>query len=428
MKVSKYLVMIFCVVVGVSFLSSEAFGISAWARRYGVSCGACHWAGYRLNRDGIDFLRRGHSYAGDKASEQLKDYLSFNTKIRFNDGNDSNTLDNKIGETTFEHHAFALYSGGSFGKGFSYFTEIYLHEREGTPTKLDSFDNGGRSKLAEAFLQYTAGKKNYFTVRVGQIANQFFSLQGAGARLSETRNYLVNNTTIKTNAGASNNWLPRQRDVGLELGGYYSGLQMAFAVTNGNGNKPTNVVENKGQSAKDYYFSLDYTAMQTVQAGLVYHKGKLEDPTLKTKNADDFYRLGVGFNINPTDRLWILNTFLVGKDTDAIPLAGKNRSVLSNGYAFEVDFLALPKYGFAPFVKYDYFTHNGTSGPGFAADTLTKVYTIGFTVNLFDEQRGRIAVEWSYWNQKLNTNAAGISTFKDLMKDQNIRIELSFML
>jgi len=427
MKLQRALVLLLSLAVSLVFLPREGFSISAFARKYNVGCNACHWAGYRLNREGIEFFRRGHAFADDKGSDDLKNYISLNSKIRFNDGNDADTLDNTIGNTTFEYHAFAIYSGGILYKQFSYFTEIYLHEREGTPVKVDTYDNGGRSKLAEAYLQYTQGKKNYFTIRVGQIASQFFYLQGAGGRLSETRNYLVNNSTVKTNAGITNNWLPRQRDVGIEVGAHYSDLHLAFALTNGIGNKPTNVTENKGQGAKDYYLSTDYTLKDIFQVGLVYHKGKLEDPTARTLMVDDFYRVGIGFNANPTDFLWAFGTYLTGKDTDSHPAAEKNASVKNSGYALELDFLAAPQYGLAPFIKFDHFTFDGKSGPSSPYNTVTDAWTIGFTINLFEEQRGRISVEWQSIIQKEKYSGA-VPMTTNLMKDQNLRIELAFML
>ncbi len=406
-----------------SLFSENASSITAWARKYNVSCGTCHSMGYRLNREGMDFMRRGHYYPKDEASKAIEEFVSFNTKIRFNDGNDSDTLDNKIGEVTFEHHAFALYGGGLLAERFSFFTEVYLHEREGNLSTVDGFKDGGRTKLAEAYLQYTRGDENYFTVRAGQIASQLWYFQGAGGRVAETRNFLVNNATIKTNAGIQNNWLPRQRDYGVEVGGQFGDLHGAFGVTNGNGNSPTNTVENKGQSAKDFFTSWDYTLKDRAMFGLFYHNGTLEDPAnpaVPEQNQDDFWRLGFTINSNPTDRLWLLGSYIKGKDEDSISAAGFAPDVESSGFALEADYLLNLDHGIVPFVRFDHFTHDGKSTPLLEINTDNDVFVAGCSFNLFEEQRGRLVIEWQYQKQQ--------EADVDKTKDQNLRIELAFML
>lgn len=412
-----------------AFTATDASAISAWARKYGVACTACHWAGYRLNREGIKFMRTGHYYKDDKPSTNFEDFLSLNTKIRFNDGADEKSTDNKVGKVTFEHHAFALYSGGLISGNWSFFTELYLHEREGRLKSADVYKDGGRTKLAEAFLQYTKGNEDYMTIRVGQIASQLFYIQGAGGRLSETRNFLVNNATITSNAGIGNTWLPRMRDYGIEVGGEMKNMHWTAGVVNGVGNSPTNVVENVGQSAKDFYTTFDYTFAEKAQVGFFYHNGNLEDPTQVTTNKDDFYRVGATFNFNPNDRMWILGTVLNGKDTDKTKKEGLNQDVKSNGFAIEFDYLAIPDRGIAPFFKFDRFTHDGKSGAVGEYDTTTNVVGAGCTFDLFDAQRARVVFEWQYQHTlEEYTPKVGAATEKDLVKDQNLRIELSFML
>ncbi|MEW6368222.1 MAG: hypothetical protein AB1714_26635 [Acidobacteriota bacterium] len=415
--------------------ADASWAITAWARRYDLPCSACHWgSGYRLTREGQKFMRTGHFNPGDKPSKSFEDYLGLNTKIRFNDGNDAKLTDNKIGDVTFEYHAFALYSGGLIAPNFSFFTELYLHEREGTPKKVDVFSDGGRTKLAEAFLQYTRGGANYFTIRAGQIASQLWYIQGAGGRVAETRSYLVNNATITTNGGIGNKWLPRQRDYGVELGGQYGDLHAVFGVINGTGNSPTNVVENAGQGAKDFYTSADYTLKDMAQFGIFYHNGNLQDPlatdtTSEDNNEDNFYRVGLTFNANPTDRLWVVADYVNGKDEDSKPKIGTLPEVKSNGFSLEGDFLALEDPGIVPFVRYDRFTHDGKSTPSADFDTTTDAFVLGCSFNLFDQQRGRLVFEWQYLKttEEYKT-VTGESASKDLVKDQNLRIELSFML
>ena len=61
--------------------------------------------------------------ANEEAGKNLSDYASFTGKVRFN------AEDKKI--SSFEQHAFSLYTGGALGSGFSYFAEMYFHENSG---------------------------------------------------------------------------------------------------------------------------------------------------------------------------------------------------------------------------------------------------------------------------------------------------------
>jgi hypothetical protein len=79
----KILINVLIIVVCLGFFTQDAFGIAAWARRYSVTCSACHvGGGWQLNKNGQDFLRYGHMYEGDKVGEKWFDYFSFSTKIR----------------------------------------------------------------------------------------------------------------------------------------------------------------------------------------------------------------------------------------------------------------------------------------------------------------------------------------------------------
>src|SRR6266850_2458346 len=103
--------------------------VSAWSsatsprpcsRRYKepkTDCLSCHtWGSWKLNKRGQDFLRYGHHFEGDKEDGLgLSEYFSIASKIRFIGGNQ------KL--ESFQQNAISIYSGGSLGKGFSYFVE-----------------------------------------------------------------------------------------------------------------------------------------------------------------------------------------------------------------------------------------------------------------------------------------------------------------
>src|SRR3989344_2826155 len=113
------------ILVGFVFFlfAPKAEAINAWAKKYGLECSTCHSVGQStLNPFGQDFLRRGHRMSDDEVVADLSKLFSINTKLRVHDSN-------SVGHnSTFEVHAFSVYTGGVLSKHFSYFTEMYLYE------------------------------------------------------------------------------------------------------------------------------------------------------------------------------------------------------------------------------------------------------------------------------------------------------------
>ncbi len=248
------------VLISLGFLTAmtdEASAIAAWGRKYSVSCSACHRAQWDLNKDGTDFLRRGHRYEQEKAGPNVSDHLSFSTKLRA-----------KYDETTkprssFEHHAFALYTGGALTSQFAYFTEIYLHENSSKTVNqtLPQSDNGARVKLAESFLQWTSSDgPKYHTVRAGQIMPSLMHRFGGGARVSYARPLVLTTTdTISSNYNAQNtSYAFFRRDYGIEYARAQDKVFVALGLVNGaGGSAGTNVTDTDNH--RDWYGTVDYT-------------------------------------------------------------------------------------------------------------------------------------------------------------------------
>ncbi len=131
----------------------------------------------------------------ESIGKKMFDYVSLAYKWRLNGG------EGKL--ETFESHSFSIYTGGPLGKGWSYFTELYFHENSGStgkPSTETDFGDYGRSKLAESYIQYTkGGMDKYFSFRFGNIAPQLLHIHGLGARIEQSRNYLMSSGKVGSN-------------------------------------------------------------------------------------------------------------------------------------------------------------------------------------------------------------------------------------
>ncbi len=342
---SIFIGMMSCLIL--SFITTDVFAIAAWARKYKFDCTVCHWNVYKLNKTGQDFLRMGHMMAKETAKDSsLSDYLSVTGKIRYN----------TYKKDTFEEHAFSVYTGGALDKGFSYFSEMYLHENSGQVNQAAAstdFNDYARTKLAEAFLQYTYGDESvYTTARFGQVLSQLLYIHGTGGRLGKDRSLAL------TSKVATNQYTPFTRQFGLEVSQYYKGLNGSFGIVNGMGTGASfNMVDS--DSHKDFYASLDYEF--TKEGSMVGAFGYSGIATLSTVK-DHFYKVGPMFNYLAKSftvsglALWGWND--QANSNDKIPSVG---AYLEGGYKAYGDMLT-------PYVRYDYFdsrtaTQGKTHGP-----------------------------------------------------------------
>ena len=220
-----YFRVIFAVCFLVMGFAQYSFGIAAWARKYGADCSMCHWGGFKLNKTGQDFLRYGHQMPGETAAgKSLNEYASMTGKVRFN------AEQAKAASPSFEEHAFSLYTGGPLDNGFSYFVEMYFHENSGKTSGASDFNDYGRSKLAEAYIQYTRGGDDMFTtVRFGQILSQLLYIHGTGGRVPYARSAAL------TSKVGSNPYTPFQRNYGIEVDQKFKSFQLGAGLVNGTG-------------------------------------------------------------------------------------------------------------------------------------------------------------------------------------------------
>lgn len=395
MRKTRFLTVFVAVSLFFLALPKDAEAIPAWAKKYNVDCSTCHGVGQStLNSFGQDFLRRGHRMSDDEVTADLNKLFSINTKLRMHDSN-------AVGRnSTFEVHAFSIYTGGMLSSHFSYFTEMYLYENTGKTS--GPADSAYHSKLADAYLMYTSHPKSntYTSVRFGQLSSsQMVLFWGAGPRYTETRNYLVNNSAVSPNT-----YKPFMRNFGVEVAQTVNNFHTAVAVLNGTGASFTNSLDNN--ESKDIYGTVDYSlGSQGSAVGVYGYKGRgLVTPSSGSSWENEFSRVGLfGRWVNGP----LTVTSAVTKGTEQ--LDAKNTKAKNLGLLLETDYELTDKV--AVFGRYDYFDSNRTklndqlSGPMFGAN-----------YRLFDN--GRMTFEY---------HKQGKWVSADKSKPWEYRVELGFM-
>jgi hypothetical protein len=329
--------------------------IPAWSRKYKVDCSDCHVAGFKLTKTGQNFLRAGHKMGSGAEDMNLSDYVSVAQKIRFT----QSQTDRKDGlvtaqANTFEQHALSLYMGGPLDEHWSFFAEMYWHENSGATSGASDFNDFGRSKLADAYLQYI-GRQNetaFFSARFGQFTPYLLHLHGAGARLSQDRPYVINSGYP---LGGDNPYKPFSRQYGLELSQSVNNLTITGAVVNGTGGAQSNRVDN--DLRKDFWGTADYSfddfgSMLGVYGYMGHYPLHLDLPAAY-RSGDDFNQVGLLGNLTRKQGA-LLGAYFQGKD-EFTPIAQATKtSQKSQGYYIEGQLYTLhPR--FAPYVRWDFW-------------------------------------------------------------------------
>ncbi|MBI4368806.1 MAG: hypothetical protein HY547_01100 [Elusimicrobia bacterium] len=425
----------------VALISDTSHAIAAWSRKYGMSCNVCHVAGYKLTRAGQKFLRNGHQIAGQDKEDNLSDYVSLTAKVRAWQTNKNVETLATGAETTedrnsFELHALSLYSGGPLDKGFSYFTEMYLHENEKkNPLENARKDDGlsedesdmgdwARSKLAEAYLQYTSpGEDLYYMGRMGRIMPWIIHLHGGGARLEYSRPLPMTETVFSENP-----YRAFSRQYGASAGVNFQDAFLELGVVNGTG-KYENTVEIGTDTHKDIFLSIDYSFDENgSMAGLYYYKGRYPvnwfAPT-KYLGDDSFDQLGLlgnyTFNLKGIQGAFIGAYFAGASKFDTAAISGFEQK--SQGYYIEAQ-SHLKDGELSPYLRWDFFDADTSF-----ADNEKRGPVLG--VHWKPMEHGRFVLEWSEYKNKnasrsLTTDTITAATTETTNRSATLELQFIF--
>ncbi len=341
--------------------------ITAWARKYGVSCNVCHGSGYKLTRVGQKFLRNGHVMpgGGEQKEANISDYVALTAKLRtWAKSSKAETLatgvETKSSRSSFEAHALSMYTGGPLDKGFSYFAEFYLHENEkknpleNSETNASDMGDWGRSKLAEAYLQYVKGDDDiYWTARMGRIMPWLVHLHEGGARLEYSRPLAFTSTVYTENP-----YRAFSRQYGASAGFNYKEAFLEAGLVNGTG-KHENSVEIGTDTHKDIFVTLDYSfGGLGSMVGLYYYNGQYRSDWFNPiyTSPDKFDQIGLMANYTFDLKGYkgaLVGTYLSGKNKfDTSGISGFERK--SKGYYLEAQSHWM-NGDLSPYFRWDFF-------------------------------------------------------------------------
>ncbi|MBI5202993.1 MAG: hypothetical protein HY925_15485 [Elusimicrobia bacterium] len=416
-----------------SLMPADAHAITAWARKYGVSCNVCHVAGYKLTATGQKFLRGGHRMPGspaevDTKSVKLAEYTAITMKLRSSATGskvvEQDKEDVKKSGTSFQAHALSLYSGGPLDKGFSYFAEYYLSENESVsadPAKLvdekNSLEgNWARSKLAEAYLQYHKywGDDVFWTARMGRIMSSLVHLHGGGARLEYSRPLPFN-----TNAG-DNPYKAYNRQYGWATGLNVKDAFFEAGIVNGTG-KVENAVELDADHHKDVFVTADYTLDDNgSMLGAYWYKGYYPLHWIgKAQGGDRFYQYGLMGNWQfkgPMPGAFV-GSVLLGNDR--FTPTGKTDEMNHQTLGYYVEAQAHFKDGdIAPYARWEYFNKDkANQGEKFGP---------ALGINWKPMDHGRFVLEYSRYLTRGGGTPGSATKKKDTIS-HDATLELQFM-
>lgn len=311
-------------------LAQTSKAVPAWGRKTGMPCVACHFGGSnRLTQTGVEFLLRGHRTKDDSGIQEggkdlnLLHYMSFASKVRFTA---NNTAPAKTG---FDVESLSIYAGGPLMDRFSFFFEMYLHERGKTTSSTGgTVDTATRTKLADAYLAWhSAPDTDRFTfVRAGQVYPYQILTYSSGARATISRPSIIND-----DQGGGNAYTPRDRAYGLTAGyaDLAHGLSLELGLVNSGGtNKMANLEEQN--AFKDVFFTADKALDSNGSAvGLYLYNGRIAISGTPAWE-DRFTRYGILSRYQTAD-LAISGAYIAG--TDQLQAGGHRNP---NGYFLEV--------------------------------------------------------------------------------------------
>ncbi|MHB9025232.1 MAG: hypothetical protein ACYC7E_13860 [Armatimonadota bacterium] len=410
---------IYTIVVAISvlfFAAAPSLAVPAFTRKVGVSCDSCHFGGTnRLTKMGEDFLIRGHRTADDEGAWAKPDdikwanYLSLSSKVRLFVNTDKDIA------TAFDVESLSIYTGGALTKNYSYFVEHYLHERgKASGNNGSEVSTATRSKLADAFLQYTTdpSKSTFSYLRAGQIYPFLIYTASSGGRVTISRPRAINN-----NVAGGNLYTPRDRSYGVSAG-YVFGESLKFeaGILNSGGTNARNNLE-EVNNFKDLFLTVEKEFDQYGSGiGAYAYSGKFRVlPTTTPIVEENFSRIGVVGQI-VRDQFELSGGYFVGEHDDpAIGSAGRRNP---KGYYLEAAYNVQPDL--TVFARYD----NQDNDLIVAASQATRTATggvVGISKRL--DKVGRLVAEYSYTSNR-GTDAGSLPT-RSL--DRGLTVELNWL-
>ena len=354
----------------------QASAIPQFARRYKVSCYACHTIPPVLNEQGYMFKRLGHhlppamepSHLPFKISELVEkepDWtLTNNASLAVADFGFASQRTVQQGQAPSSTSAFQVNSWNAYFAGWIPNTNFYYY------SEFDIVLGGQTSPdMPNAHIGYVGGnaKSSWYTT----LGREHLQVS-EGTRASQIYSLLPSAPLLFENKGATN-FILDQSPVGAEIGytwassNYKNILGVNFKVTNGDNADGSEILNASSKNGKDIWADADWWYAPESGISFVTYQGKKNQiQNSGGPNQFTFYphisREGVfGNYMILRDKVDVLGGYLHGNDDWEDPTTAAPGSYISNGYFGEVDYYFRRGLAFA--ARYDRLRHEITGIP-----------------------------------------------------------------
>lgn len=353
-----------------------ALAVPQFARRYHVTCYACHTIPPVLNEQGYMFKRLGHhlppSLDPNGDIERILDLvrkepdwtLTNNASLAVTDFNFSAQRSTAQGQPTTSTSAIQVGAWNAYFGGWIPNTNFFYYSE---------FDivSGGQTNpdMPNAHIGYVGGnaKSSWYGI-VGREHLQVTE----GTRAAQVYSLLPDSPLIFENTGPTN-FVFDQSPVGAEVGytwassKYRDILGVNVKVTNGDHADGSEILTNdSSKNAKDVWADADWWYAPESGVSFVTYQGQKNqiqnsglpnqfeyEARIRREGAFANYMIG-------RDKVDVLGGYLHGNDDWEDPATGAPGSYLSNGYFAEIDYYI--QRGFALAGRYDRLRQDVTAG------------------------------------------------------------------
>lgn len=338
-----------------ALLSSTAYGMPMFARKYGADCSMCHTQVPKLNRIGYEFRSAGYRLPGEIGKNEkpfkLGDFFAARLQAKYVDRS-RDFADNRKekDDRQLEFHEFTMYPlTGSWGKYFASLGEFSM-----SPDDVFEIEN--------AYVRGVYGNEDgWFQARVG-IMHAFEGWGASDRPIGINRPLFQGGTAI---GSPFKIW--SLDEMAAEVGYHYAktGTSISARISNGylwkeDGSgkgepaqgggltKPSNV---PGHNDKSYQIFINQIIRNDSGLSFYWYRGTnpFPDPNAEppqgppfTKDTINRYTVYGNFYVLPTT-LNLLGGYSWGKDSlDNRNVAGGDKVGDSNGWFVEADYFVKP--------------------------------------------------------------------------------------
>jgi len=305
--VKKFLAVLFLgLFFATDYMASTAEAIPVFARRYKISCAACHIGFPTLNEFGEAFIRNGYQFPdedlGDRKVDTGDDKLLLLNEIPLAVRADSFFRvrnDTRVNSDLEAPYGIKFLSSAPIKKNISYYFYFFINER------------GSVTGVEDAFIYFNDGFKDVdLDLRVGQfqVSDVLFP--------REQRLTFQDFTYYITAVSDSNFQLTYDRIIEASYNFDLTeglGLGLVAAVVNGNGIGAAGSDRNfDSNDFKNFYGKISLSAGEQ-SVGIYGYSGR-EENTARSFN--EFFRVGPDFHFTLAEGLKLWGNFLYGEDNN----------------------------------------------------------------------------------------------------------------